>query len=123
MPDKAIDIDEDVELLSEQIAALRQLDKRHEPVTEGERYDFSIRWGAALAGRWRRMVHYSTAGRLTDLDECRFKGLRSELHALSDVIDRFRLAQPVFTDAPPTAAKRFRPGRRSRRSESPSRAG
>lgn len=122
MPRKTIDIDEDVALLGEQIDALKELANRDEPVTEGQRYDFSIRWGVAMAGRLRRLVYFSSTGQLGDDDEHRLSQLRTELCELSDVIDRFRLARPVFTYAPPTAAKRFRPLRRSRRSESPSRA-
>ena len=39
----AITIDDDVECLTEQIEALKQLG-RQDQVTDGEKYDFSIRW-------------------------------------------------------------------------------
>ncbi len=109
----AIDIDNDVELIRQQINALRELAKLddQEAISEGQRYDFSIRWGTVLAGRLRRLVHYSSLGRLDDADERRFHALRDELRTLSHLIDRFRLASPNFTDSPPTKAKRFRPRR------------
>jgi len=109
----AIDIDNDVELINQQIKALRDLAKRddEEPISEGQRYDFSIRWGTVLAGRLRRLVHYSSLGRLDEADERRFHALRDELRTLSHLIDRFRLASPNFTDSPPAKAKRFRPRR------------
>jgi hypothetical protein len=107
-----IGIDDDFELLNEQIRALKELGQKDE-LEEGEAYDFSIRWGAALAGRLRRLVHYSTQGVLSDADERRFQSLRDELRGLSELIDRFDLAQPVFTDSPPAKAKRHRGARRS----------
>ncbi|OBH00375.1 MULTISPECIES: hypothetical protein [unclassified Mycobacterium] len=110
---EAIDIDNDVELITEQIKALRELAKQDdaEAISEGQRYDFSIRWGTVLAGRLRRLVHYSSLGRLDEADERRFRALRDELRTLSHLIDRFRLAAPDFTDRPPPSAKRFRPRR------------
>jgi hypothetical protein len=113
---RAVDIGDDVELITGQIKALTELAKKdyEEPISEGQRYDFSIRWGTVLAGRLRRLVHYSSLGLLNDADERRFGELRDELHTLSHLIDRFRLAQPNFTDAAPATAKRFRP-RKDRR--------
>ncbi|MCV7090728.1 hypothetical protein [Mycobacterium interjectum] len=107
----AVDIDNDVELIGQQIKALRELAKKDDEaaISEGQRYDFSIRWGTVLAGRLRRLVHYSSLGRLDAMDERRFQALRDELRTLSHLIDRFRLAQPNFTDSPPATAKRFRP--------------
>ncbi len=106
----AIDIDNDVELITQQIKALKELAKKddEEAISEGQRYDFSIRWGTVLAGRLRRLVHYSSLGRLDDADERRFQVLRDELRTLSHLIERFRLASPNFTDSPPAKAKRFR---------------
>jgi hypothetical protein len=107
---EAIDIDNDVELITEQIKALTELAKKdaEEPISEGQRYDFSIRWGTVLAGRLRRLVHYSSLGRLDDADERTFHALCNELRTLSHLIDRFRLAQPNFTDGRPATAKRYR---------------
>jgi hypothetical protein len=107
----AVEIDDDVELITGQIKALKELAKRddEEPISEGQRYDFSIRWGTVLAGRLRRLVHYSSLGRLDDMDERRFHALCDELRTLSHLIDRFRLAQPNFTDSRPARAKRYRP--------------
>jgi hypothetical protein len=112
----AVDIDDDVELINGQIKALKELAEKdyQAPISEGQRYDFSIRWGTVLAGRLRRLVHYSALGELNDTDERRFGELRNELRTLSHLIDRFRLAQPNFTDGAPATAKRFRP-RKDRR--------
>lgn len=107
-----IGIDDDFEWINEQIQALRRLGQKDE-VDEGESYDFSIRWGTALAGRLRRLVLYSTQGILTEADERRFSALCDELRGLSELIDRFELAHPVFTDPVPAKAKRHRGPRRS----------
>jgi hypothetical protein len=106
----AVDIDDDVELITGQIKALKELAQQdyQEPISEGQRYDFSIRWGTVLAGRLRRLVHYSSLGELNDADLSRFHALCDELRTLSHLIDRFRLAQPNFTDAALATAKRFR---------------
>lgn len=100
-----IGIDDDFELINEQIEALRELGRK-EKLDEGESYDFSIRWGAALAGRLRRLVHYSAQGILSEADARRFESLCEELRGLSELIDRFDLAHPVFTDPSPAKAKR-----------------
>ncbi len=111
-----VDVETDVELIAGQIEALEQLAAQNdrEPISEGRRYDFSVRWGTIMAGRLRRLVHYSALGRLDDDDERRFRELYDELRALSPLIDRFRLAQPVFTPGQPATAKRFRRGGRRR---------
>jgi hypothetical protein len=100
-----ITIDDDVEWLTEQIEALKQLG-RQDKVDDGQKYDFSIRWGTAMAGRLPRLVHYSSRGLLTDADERRFQALCEELRGLSDLIDRIGLARP---DVTPAAERR--PGR------------
>jgi hypothetical protein len=102
-----ITIDDDVEWLTEQIQALKLLGQQDE-VSDGEKYDFSIRWGTALAGRLPRLVHYSSRGLLEKADERRFQALCDELRGLSELIDRIGLAQPVFSDTPPAKAKRHR---------------
>ncbi|MBV8292846.1 MAG: hypothetical protein JOY55_13740 [Mycobacterium sp.] len=107
-----ITIDDDVEWLAEQMQALKQLGQQDE-VSDGEKYDFSIRWGTALAGRLPRLVHYSSRGLLDEADERRFQALCEDLRGLSDLIDRIGLAQPVFSDAPPAKPKCRRESRRS----------
>jgi hypothetical protein len=94
-----IGIDDDFELLAEQIAALKELARRDD-VPEGQIYDFGIRWGAALAGRLRRLVHYSCLGVLDGEGERRFQSLCDDLRSVSDLIERFGLARPRFTDTP-----------------------
>ncbi|CAM3066553.1 hypothetical protein BST27_22565 [Mycobacterium intermedium] len=86
-------IDDDVAFLREQIDVLKQLGRR-ESVSEGEIYDFSIRWGTALAGRLPRLVHYSSLQLLDVPGQHEFESLCGEFRALSDVIDRFGLARP-----------------------------
>lgn len=93
-----VTIDDDVEWLTEQILALKQLG-RQDDVDDGQRYDFSIRWGTALAGRLPRLVHYSSRGLLADADERRFQALCDELRGLTDLIDRIGVARPDFTPA------------------------
>ncbi|OQZ92447.1 hypothetical protein BST11_05860 [Mycobacterium alsense] len=103
----AVDIDNDVALITQQIDALRRLAQQddEEPISEGQRYDFSIRWGTVLAGRLRRLRHYGSLGRLDDADVHRFAALRDELRTISHLIDRFRLARPDFTDGRRPGAK------------------
>jgi hypothetical protein len=100
-----INIDDDVELLTEQMQALKALGEQDE-VTDGEKYDVSIRWGTALAGRLPRLVHYSSRGLLDDADERRVQDLFDELRALSDLIDRIGLVQPKFTVPRPAKSRR-----------------
>ncbi|OBG41718.1 hypothetical protein A5672_12420 [Mycobacterium alsense] len=99
MGDQMIGVDDDVELLTEQIEALRELG-RLDDVSESQVYDFSIRWGAALSGRLRRLVHYSRVGALDEAAESRFQSLCAELRSVSDLIERFDIASPRFSDAP-----------------------
>jgi hypothetical protein len=93
-----VTIDDDIEWLTEQILALKQLGSQDD-VDDGQKYDFSIRWGTALAGRLPRLVHYSSRGLLADADERRFQALCDELRGLFDLIDRIGLARPDFTPA------------------------
>ncbi|MDT5349360.1 MAG: hypothetical protein QOH91_2647 [Mycobacterium sp.] len=108
-----VDIDADVELLAEQIKALKELGSKGQ-VSEGERYDFSVRWGTLQVGRLRRLVHYSSLGMLSDADERRFHALCAELRSLSGLIDRFRLAQPVFDEKARAGAHRRRVPRQTK---------
>jgi hypothetical protein len=108
---RPISIDDDVEWLTEQMQALKELGQQDE-VTDGEKYDFSIRWGIALAGRLPRLVHYSSRGLLDDADERRVQQVFDELKGLSDLIDRIGLVRPVFTEPTPAKSRR---GLRSRR--------
>ncbi len=94
-----IGTDDDFELLAEQVAALKEL-ARLDDVPEGQIYDIGIRWGTVLAGRLRRLVHYSCLGMLDDAAERRFQSLCDELRSMSDAIERFGLARPRFTDTP-----------------------
>ncbi len=98
-----VSIDEDVELLREQIEALKQLG-RQDDVSDGEIYDFSIRWGTALAGRLPRLVHYSGQGLLDETDQREFESLSRELRELSSLAARLGLAEPVLSPEPERTA-------------------
>lgn len=89
----ATGVDDDLDLLAEQISALRELGQRDE-VSDEQIYDFSIRWGTALAGRLRRLAHYSALGLLDAADEVGFHTLCKELNEVSTLIDRFKLTRP-----------------------------
>ncbi|OBI45543.1 hypothetical protein A5707_01790 [Mycobacterium kyorinense] len=112
IPQTPIGVDDDFEWINEQIRALKELGAKDQ-VEPGESYDFSIRWGTALAGRLRRLMLYSSEGILSETDEARFQSLREELRGLSVLIDRFELAHPVFTEPTPATAKRHRGPRRT----------
>ncbi|ORB44311.1 hypothetical protein BST39_06950 [Mycobacterium paraseoulense] len=95
-----VNIDDDVEFLSEQIERLRYLAEQKEASDvfgDEDVYDLSIRWGTALAGRLPRMAHYSSIGLLSDADERRFQSLCHELQAVGPLIQRFNLARPNLT--------------------------
>lgn len=94
-----ISIDDDLEFLNEQIEALKELGRLDE-VSEGQLYDFSIRWGAALSGRLRRLVYFSSGGMLDEAGESRFQSLCAELRSVSDLIERFDVARPRLSDVP-----------------------
>lgn len=92
-----INIDDDIEILTGQVRALRRLGDR-ESVGDAEIYDFSIRWGAALAGRLPRLVYYSAQGRLTDADQQRFGSLCDELRAVAVLAGNLGLALPALPE-------------------------
>ena len=94
-----VSIDDDVEVLTEQVNALKELGRKDE-VDDDEIYDLSIRWGTALSGRLPRLVHYSSLGLLEEADQRRFESLCEELRAVSELIGRFALARPVFAETP-----------------------
>ncbi|MCV7077559.1 hypothetical protein [Mycobacterium szulgai] len=99
----ATGVDDDLEQLGEQITALRELGQRDDEISDEQIYDFSIRWGTALAGRLRRLAHYSALGLLDAADEVGFHTLRKELDEVSTLIDRFNLSRPrLATEVSPS---------------------
>lgn len=90
-----VGIDADVEFLTRQIEALEALGRK-DSVDEGEVYDVSVRWGAALAGRLPRLVHYNSVGLLDDADRHRFESLCAELLRVSGLAVKFGLPRPVL---------------------------
>lgn len=107
----SVDIDDDVEWLTEQIQALKHLGQQ-DNVSDSEVYDLSIRWGTALAGRLPRLVHYSSRGLLEESDERRFQALCDQMRELSGLIDRIGFVQPEFNVA---AVRRREPRRATSR--------
>lgn len=102
---ESVRIDDDIELLTEQITALKELGLNDE-VDDDDVYDLSIRWGTALAGRLPRLVYYSSLGLLDEADQRRFQSLCDEFRSVSDLIERFAFARPVFDDAPSSGTPR-----------------
>lgn len=90
-----VSIDDDVEWLTEQIQALKKLGGK-DSVADNETYDLSIRWGAALAGRLPRLMHYSSLELLDEADERRFQSLCEQLRAVSDLVSKFGLTRPAL---------------------------
>ncbi len=98
-------VDDDLELLTEQLQALKQLAEQEEN-DSGQVYTVGVRWGVALSGRLPRLAYYSSLRLLDDADEARYQALCEELRSLSGQIDRFKFARPVFTVPPAAKAKR-----------------
>ncbi|OBJ72447.1 hypothetical protein [Mycobacterium sp. 1274756.6] len=94
----SVDIDDDVSVLTEQIAALQDLGNQPE-VSEATVYDVSIRWGTALAGRLPRLLHYRDRGLLADDDAARVRRLCDQLRELTAVSRRLGLAEPRLDSA------------------------
>ncbi|OBG63560.1 MULTISPECIES: hypothetical protein [unclassified Mycobacterium] len=113
-----VTIDADVELLAAQIQALEALGRK-DLVEDGEVYDFSVRWGAVLAGRLPRLVHYSSLGLLDDADRHRFESLCADLSRVSESAERLGLPRPVLSDDRAATTKTHR--RLRMRSRSPMR--
>ncbi len=103
-----INIDDDVDFLTEQIAALKKLAPHGD---DGDLYDLSVRWGAALSGRLPRLAHYSSLGLLDDENQDRFRALCDELRDVSDLADSLGLVRPMLPGdrhADPGRHHRFR---------------
>ncbi|MFD0899328.1 hypothetical protein [Actinomadura sediminis] len=83
---------EDLELLEEQVRALRELAGDR---PDGARiYDFGVRWGTFLAGRLERLEHYHRSGGLSVDERERYAGLRSRLSEVLPLIEELGLARP-----------------------------
>lgn len=104
---RPVDIDDDVEFLAEQVEALKALGRK-DSVDEGEVYDVSIRWGAALAGRLPRLAHYDSLGALDQGDQQRFRALCEELRSVSEVAQRLGLPRPVLPGEKAAGRRRHR---------------
>lgn len=103
----SVAIDADVEFLAEQIEALEALGRK-DSVDDGEFYDLSVRWGAALAGRLPRLVHYGSLGLLDDADQQRFSSLCADLRRVSDLAESLGLPRPALSAGEAATANRHR---------------
>lgn len=85
----------DVDQLFDLVGQLRELaaDPGSGP-DSGPVYDFSIRWGALLAGRLQRLAYYHGQGVLSPDDRARYAALCAQLREMSPTIERLRLAHP-----------------------------
>lgn len=103
----SVAIDADVEFLAEQIEALEALGRK-DSVDDGEVYDLSVRWGAALAGRLPRLVHYGSLGLLDGADQQRFSSLCADLRRVSDLAESLGLPRPALSAGESATADRHR---------------
>lgn len=96
MEDEGVDgVMADLDLLFEQVAALRAL--AADPVRAADpgcAYDFSITWGAMVAGRLPRLSYYQRRGELSEAEGRRYRELLAQLAAAEDLVTRFGLARP-----------------------------
>lgn len=93
---RVVGADHDLDLLFEQVNALRELASDPGATRDSARvYAFSIRWGVMLAGRLERLAHYHGRGELTPRDRTRYDALRTELRDVLSLIERLGLARPA----------------------------
>lgn len=86
----------DLDLLFAHVEALRELAAEPAKARDSARvYDFSIRWGALLAGRLERLAHYHSRGELGPGDQTRYDVLRAELRDVLPLAERLGLARPT----------------------------
>lgn len=91
-----VGIDRDLEMVSEGVAALRELAADPGKSEDSARvYDFSIRWGVLLSGRLKRLEHYYRAGELTGEHERGYRVLRLKLEEAIPEIDRLGIGRPT----------------------------
>lgn len=94
--DRTVAGDADLDLLLAHVKALRELAADPEKARDSARvYDFSIRWGALLAGRLERLAHYHSRGELPPGDQTRYDVLRAELRDVLPLAERLGLARPT----------------------------
>lgn len=91
-------MDIDLGMVSAGIEALRELASDPDKTEDGARvYDFSIRWGALMSGRLKRIEHYHRAGELTEDQERCYRELRRELKEAIPLIERLGIARPTVS--------------------------
>ena len=94
--DAPVSVDDDIDFLTDQVEVLKKLGQKD--ASDGEVYDFSVRWGTGLAGRLPRLVHYSSLGLLNPDDQQRFNVLCEELRGLCDLAENLGLVRPLLPD-------------------------
>jgi hypothetical protein len=111
---EAISIDDDVELLTEQIKALKELGAKDQKTQSAK-----TRATTSASGGVRHLPGGCGGWCTTAPLGCSTRPMNADFNrsapscALSDLIDRFELAHPVFSDPPPAKAKRHRDPRRT----------
>lgn len=89
-------IDKDLSMIAAETAALRELASDPAGSKDGARiYDFSIRWGALMSGRLKRLEYYYRAGDLTEDQERRYRDLRRELKEVTSLTERLGIGRPT----------------------------
>lgn len=87
--------DVDLELLFDQVAAVRQLARDVERKPDPDRvYDVSIRWGTLLSGRLARLTYYADRGELSPPEQARYEQLQDDLRDVTPAAVRLGLHPP-----------------------------
>jgi hypothetical protein len=92
---RVVGLDADLDLLFDVLKQLRELARDPDQAHDRTRvYDFSIRWGTFLHGRWERLVYYHSRAALTPSEEARYRALRTELQQALPLAQQLGLACP-----------------------------
>ena len=91
-------IDKDLSMIFAEAEALRELAADPDKARDGARvYDFSIRWGALMSGRLKRLEHYYRAGDLTQDQERRYRELTRELKDVAPLAEDLGIGPPYHS--------------------------
>lgn len=86
--------DTDLDLLFDQVEAVRRLAGQERDPDPDRVYDVSIRWGTLLSGRLARLTYYADRGELSPSEQGRYEALREELRDLAPAVVRLGLSPP-----------------------------
>lgn len=88
----------DLDLLFAALETLETFDAdRRQAGEDGLIYDFSIRWGTLVRGRWERLTYYYRRSELKTAEQERYEQLRDGLRRAAPVLDRLGLVKPSDT--------------------------